>query len=60
MYRALLGLGLIAILPALATRGRRRARCGGVRSVTDDITLVKRVSAAEVKDKIEAALRRHA
>jgi osmotically-inducible protein OsmY len=32
----------------------------GVRSVTNDITLVKRVSAAEVKDKIEAALRRHA
>jgi osmotically-inducible protein OsmY len=32
----------------------------GVRSVTNDITLVKRVSAAEIKDKIEAALRRHA
>jgi osmotically-inducible protein OsmY len=32
----------------------------GVRSVTNDITLVTRVSAAEVKDTIEAALRRHA
>lgn len=32
----------------------------GVRSVTNDITLLKKVSAAEVKDKIEAALRRHA
>jgi osmotically-inducible protein OsmY len=32
----------------------------GVRSVTNDITLVTRVSASEVKDKIEAALRRHA
>ena len=32
----------------------------GVRSVTNDITLVERVSATEVKDKIEAALRRHA
>jgi osmotically-inducible protein OsmY len=32
----------------------------GVRSVTNHITLVKSVSAAEVKDKIEAALRRHA
>lgn len=32
----------------------------GVRSVTNDITLVSKISAIEVKDKIEAALRRHA
>jgi len=32
----------------------------GVKSVTNDITMVTRVSATAVKDKIEAALRRHA
>jgi osmotically-inducible protein OsmY len=32
----------------------------GVRSVTNDITLASKVSPSDVKDKIEAALRRHA
>ena len=32
----------------------------GVRSVTNNISVIAKVSASEVKDKIEAALRRHA
>ena len=32
----------------------------GVRSVTNDITLTSTISPSDVKDKIEAALRRHA